>query len=410
MGLQRKHMFSWLFVASTLQVSSLHLAQAAYLYTAFVNVSYVDPENTTVWQRRESGLYGQDSPKASVSGDVVLPEPIHGCETNTFYDAPSSSRGWIALIQRGHGCTFSEKINIAASNGAIAVAIFNEADTGNSVIQMAHPGTFDTVAIMIGNSWGMEIVGLVKSGIPVIMSISVGKPHGPWMSQYSLILVSVSFFVVTAATVGYFIFHSARRLYRARAMIRRQKQLKAEAKKAISQLQVRTLNQGDQETGPEADTCAVCIEAYKPGDVVSILTCSHFFHKVCIEPWLLEHRTCPMCKCDILKSLGVEPETEEAGSQVNSPQVAVVPDLNFYPTLPPMTEEDSRSEAASSGYASVQGSEDNVQQLAQTPIYETVADQNAQNADVPVVRVDVQPHYDNLGFEGDSQVPRQTRT
>jgi len=34
--------------------------------------------------------------------------------------------------------------------------------------------------------------------------------------------------------------------------------------------------------------------------------CSHFFHRSCIEPWLLEHRTCPMCKCDILKALGVE--------------------------------------------------------------------------------------------------------
>lgn len=97
-----------------------------------------------------------------------------------------------------------------------------------------------------------------------------------------------------------------------------------------------------QETGPDADTCAVCIELYKPGDVLSILTCkyvyiicyqlcfhhhsqcsclsscivgvhsclcvfcSHLFHKSCIEPWLLEHRTCPMCKCDILKALGVE--------------------------------------------------------------------------------------------------------
>ncbi len=37
-----------------------------------------------------------------------------------------------------------------------------------------------------------------------------------------------------------------------------------------------------------------------------VCVCSHFFHKSCIEPWLLEHRTCPMCKCDILKALGVE--------------------------------------------------------------------------------------------------------
>ncbi len=27
----------------------------------------------------------------------------------------------------------------------------------------------------------------------------------------------------------------------------------------------------------------------------------HFYHKKCIEPWLLEHPTCPMCKFHILK-------------------------------------------------------------------------------------------------------------
>ncbi|XP_036403998.1 E3 ubiquitin-protein ligase RNF128-like isoform X2 [Megalops cyprinoides] len=408
MGRRGMRVSSWLWMPLLLLSAAHHAGAATMFWSAFVEIVY-PMDNQTISRKCECGVYGSDSPLGNAIGQVVLPvSNSMACRPGSAF-ANVSEKPWVALIERGN-CTFTEKINNAASQGASAVVIYNLPGTGNESSPMGHEGTFDTVAIMIGNSWGMEIVGLVKSGIPVIMSISVGKPHGPWMSQYSLILVSVSFFVVTAATVGYFIFHSARRLYRARAMIRRQKQLKAEAKKAISQLQVRTLNQGDQETGPEADTCAVCIEAYKPGDVVSILTCSHFFHKVCIEPWLLEHRTCPMCKCDILKSLGVEPETEEAGSQVNSPQVAVVPDLNFYPTLPPMTEEDSRSEAASSGYASVQGSEDNVQQLAQTPIYETVADQNAQNADVPVVRVDVQPHYDNLGFEGDSQVPRQTRT
>lgn len=31
----------------------------------------------------------------------------------------------------------------------------------------------------------------------------------------------------------------------------------------------------------------------------------HVFHKNCVDPWLLEHRTCPMCKMNILKALGI---------------------------------------------------------------------------------------------------------
>lgn len=56
------------------------------------------------------------------------------------------------------------------------------------------------------------------------------------------------------------------------------------------------------EIDPNGDSCVVCFDIYKPQDVVRILTCKHFFHKACIDPWLLAHRTCPMCKCDILKT------------------------------------------------------------------------------------------------------------
>jgi len=375
-------------------VSSLHFAQANYICTAYLNVSFVDPDkNETVWRQEEIGLYGQDSLKYTVSGEVFVPDPIYSCEPDTLYDIPSGleSKGWIALIQRGHGCTFSEKINVAASNGAVAAVIFNDLGT-DRVIQMSHPGTGDMVAIMIGHVRGMEIVQLIKRGIPVTMSIEVGKQHGPWMSHYSVFFVSISFFVVTAATVGYFIFYSARRLNSVRLQNSKEKQLKAEAKKAIGQLEVRTLKQGDHEVGPDADTCAVCIDAYKPGDVLSILTCNHLFHKACIEPWLLEHRTCPMCKCDILKALGVEHPDIEDSSQ----EMPTVPDFQSFAVVP----EDTRSETASSGYASVQGIDGHSSPAEEAHVFNVIQDQPDESA----IHVEIQqPHYDNLAFEGDLQ-------
>ncbi|KTG01478.1 hypothetical protein cypCar_00030939, partial [Cyprinus carpio] len=84
-----------------------------------------------------------------------------------------------------------------------------------------------------------------------------------------------------------------------------QRRLGDAAKKAISQLQVRTIRKGDQETESDFDNCAVCIEGYKPNDVVRILPCRHLFHKGCVDPWLVDHRTCPMCKMNILKALGL---------------------------------------------------------------------------------------------------------
>ncbi|XP_029526641.1 E3 ubiquitin-protein ligase RNF128-like [Oncorhynchus nerka] len=401
--LAKRYLFSWLFVALSLQVSSLHFAGATY-YTAYLNVSFIDPANNeTISRQGESGptLYGQDSPKVTVMGDVYLPDPIYSCESDTFYDVPSGSKGWIAIIQRGYECTFSQKINVAASKGAVAAVIFNGLGTNNTVIQMSHPGTGDMVAIMISHRRGMEIVELIRQGIPVSMTIEVVKQHGVWMSHYSVFFVSISFFMITAVTVCYFIFYSARRLNVVRLQNLQQKQLKAEAKKAIGQLQVRTVKRGDKETGPDADTCAVCIDAYKSGDVLTILTCNHFFHKTCIEPWLMEHRTCPMCKCDILKALGVEQPEEDQPSH----QLTMYSDMTSYPRV--LVPEDTRSETASAGYASVQCTEEHSSPADETHVYETLG----QHPGPGSIQVDIfQPHYDNLAFEGNSRNQREPLT
>ncbi|XP_072361993.1 E3 ubiquitin-protein ligase RNF128-like isoform X2 [Scyliorhinus torazame] len=300
---------AWLLLAAAaLQtVARVNLA----VIPAVVNVTHFSPATNRTASSSVPAIYGNSSPVRGARGVIGIPDSQDAlaCDQNIDFSARESP--WIALIARGN-CTFARKISNAKGRGAAAVVIFNEAGKGNRTDPFAHGGTGDTVAVMIGNIKGSEILALVRDGISVSMVIEVGKQHGPWMSQYSIFFVSISFFVVTAATVGYFIFYSARRLRIARAQTRKQKQLKHEAKKAINQLGVRVLKHGDQETGPEADSCAVCIDTYKPNDVVRILTCNHIFHKNCIDPWLLEHRTCPMCKCDILKALGIEIDIEKA--------------------------------------------------------------------------------------------------
>ncbi|RXN37863.1 E3 ubiquitin-protein ligase RNF128-like protein [Labeo rohita] len=221
--LASRDVFSWLLVASVFQVSTV--AQASYLCTAYLNISYTNAENQTIVFREEMGLYGQDSPKASVVGNVYLADPIYGCEDDTVYRRQNDSRGWIALIQRGNGCTFSDKINVAARKGAIGAIIFNDNGAENRVIQMSHPGT-SIVAVMIGHLHGINLAELLVTGVPVSIAIEVGKQHGPWMSHYSVFFVSISFFIVTAATVGYFIFYSARRLNSLRQQNRTQVQHK----------------------------------------------------------------------------------------------------------------------------------------------------------------------------------------
>ncbi|KAM6056989.1 E3 ubiquitin-protein ligase RNF128 isoform 2-T2 [Theristicus caerulescens] len=389
----------WFFCL--LVVSILFKTIEAFSVSASVSLYYFNStSNGSVSEQCECGLYGLNSPLLSAWGLVGIPisPNLQACDANTHFTVTKPP--WIALIERGD-CSFAEKIEVAARRGATAAVIYNAPDKGNNTVLMSHLGAESIVAIMIGNLKGMEILHRIESGMKVTMVIEVGKKHGPWVNQYSIFFISVSFFIVTAATMGYFIFYSARRLRMTRAQSRKQRQLKARAKKAIEQLQLRTLKQGDKETGPDGDTCVVCLELYKPNDVVRILTCNHLFHKNCIDPWLLEHRTCPMCKCDILKVLGIEVDVEEGAGSV---QATVSSGTSNVSTV---NDEDNRSETASSGYASVQGADESV--LEEHAPSENDNMHLVNNESQPSAVNDL-PHVDNPSFEADETHVREVRS
>jgi len=284
---------------------------AAVFWTAVVEISFSAGINHTVDRYCDCGVYGSNSPVERASGAARLPRADpRGCGPDPVYDRNASSPPWIALVKRGN-CTFSEKINAAKRQGAAGVVVYNEDGSGNRTSHMAHAEAAGIVAVMIGGGRAAEAVRLLSNGTEVRLLVAPGSPHGPWMDAYWLYFLSVAFFLVTAASITYFVFVSANRLFRLGAGRRSERKLLAEAEKAVGRLRVRKLQAADPETASDAHACAVCLEAYGAGEAVTVLTCSHVFHQACIEPWLLRRRTCPMCKSDILAALGVARDTKE---------------------------------------------------------------------------------------------------
>lgn len=53
---------------------------------------------------------------------------------------------------------------------------------------------------------------------------------------------------------------------------------------------------GSMKSSDDELTCSVCLEQVSVGEVIRTLPCLHQFHADCIDPWLRQQGTCPVCK------------------------------------------------------------------------------------------------------------------
>ncbi|XP_041910292.1 E3 ubiquitin-protein ligase RLIM-like [Arvicola amphibius] len=68
-------------------------------------------------------------------------------------------------------------------------------------------------------------------------------------------------------------------------------------KEQINNLTMRSFSENDS-----LKTCSICITEYTEGNNLRKLPCSHEYHVHCIDRWLLENTTCPICRRAVLSS------------------------------------------------------------------------------------------------------------
>lgn len=49
--------------------------------------------------------------------------------------------------------------------------------------------------------------------------------------------------------------------------------------------------------------CIICYHPFDLSEKIKTLVCHHFFHEVCIDRWLEDHVTCPLCRASVVQSL-----------------------------------------------------------------------------------------------------------
>jgi len=68
-------------------------------------------------------------------------------------------------------------------------------------------------------------------------------------------------------------------------------------------------------------SCMICLSDFETGETLKMLPCGHSFHGTCVDSWLLEKPTCPLCRASIgstieemrelLQAIGYNQETGE---------------------------------------------------------------------------------------------------
>lgn len=66
--------------------------------------------------------------------------------------------------------------------------------------------------------------------------------------------------------------------------------------------------------------CAICHEHAKLQDNLRVLPCTHRFHQTCIDVWLLQKLTCPLCRVNVLDTLFTDRGETFPGSESGADQ------------------------------------------------------------------------------------------
>ncbi|KAJ1822895.1 hypothetical protein LPJ56_000488 [Coemansia sp. RSA 2599] len=67
------------------------------------------------------------------------------------------------------------------------------------------------------------------------------------------------------------------------------------------------------------ENCAVCLEEFLVGDKVRQLPCRHYFHVLCIDPWLGKRSaTCPLCNYDVGAGFGKDDSKADGATEAPS--------------------------------------------------------------------------------------------
>ncbi|PPD88715.1 hypothetical protein GOBAR_DD14359 [Gossypium barbadense] len=224
----------------------------------------------------------------AVCGALQVADPSDACTPlRNEFGSNKTGPTRFALIIRGN-CSFEEKIRKAQSGGIKILAVFVSKSAGEFLKDHAKGEKGECCIYLRPNSKALTIF--------VICFLSL--------------LVIAAFLVIALMPP------------RILSNWRRRNLVKSVDSKTVEALPCVAFGSARLSQCHTGETCAICLEDYKDGEILKILPCQHDFHSSCVESWLTKWGTfCPVCKHDMITKTAYSEAHERSINQAHTKEL-----------------------------------------------------------------------------------------
>ncbi|MBA0802996.1 hypothetical protein Gohar_013248 [Gossypium harknessii] len=280
----------------------------------------------------------------AVCGALQVADPSDACTPlRNEFGSNKTGPTRFALIIRGN-CSFEEKIRKAQSGGFSAAIVYDDQDRGSLVSMMANPTGIKILAVFVSKSAGEFLKDHAKGekGECCIYLRPNSKALTIFVICFLSLLVIAAFLVIALMPP------------RILSNWRRRNLVKSVDSKTVEALPCVAFGSARLSQCHTGETCAICLEDYKDGEILKILPCQHGrvcsssllvafavllflcislfylppckdlffllrlradFHSSCVESWLTKWGTfCPVCKHDMITKTAYSEVSEQRHS------------------------------------------------------------------------------------------------
>lgn len=311
--------------------------------TAFVEVVLFESSPNGDYTTYTTGLQGRFSRAGatiSAEGEIVQMHPLGLCNNNDEEDL--YEYGWVGVVKLEQpeldpSClTVLGKAKRAVQRGATAV-IFDVSENPDAIDQLnqvAEDPLKRPVVYVKGND-AVKLMNIVNKQKVARARIQHRPPRQP--TEYFDMGIFLAFFVVVSLVCLILLIKIKLKQRRSQSSMNRmaiQALEKMETRKFKAKGKVvreSSCGASDSLSSSSTSDCAICLEKYMDGEELRVIPCAHRFHKKCVDPWLLQHHTCPHCRHNIIeqKKGGPGPGCLDPSNPVHGRQQRVVLPVHY---------------------------------------------------------------------------------